>query len=68
MESGLLYNLSPPTVSKVIPLPSDTYRIVESKLYNHILGTSFGGDLPVGLTIGEALRRSIDATRKPEFR
>jgi len=51
-----------------IPLPSDTYRIVESKLYNHILGTSFGGDLPVGLTIGEALRRSFDGTRKPEFR
>lgn len=51
-----------------IPLPSDTYRIVESKLYRHILGTSFGGDLPVGLGIGEALRRSFDDTRKPEFR
>lgn len=51
-----------------IPLPTDTYRIVESKLYNHILGTSFGGDLPVGLTIGEALRRSFDDNRKPEFR
>lgn len=51
-----------------IPLPADTYRIVESKLYHHILGTSFGGDLPVGLTIGEALRRSFDETRKPEFR
>jgi phosphate transport system substrate-binding protein len=51
-----------------IPLPADTYRLVESKLYRHILGTSFGGDLPVGLTIGEALRRSFDDTRKPEFR
>lgn len=51
-----------------IPLPADTYRIVESKLYRHILGTSFGGDLPVGLGIGEALRRSFDDTRKPEFR
>lgn len=51
-----------------IPLPADTYRIVESKLYRHLLGTSFGGDLPVGLTIGEALRRSFDDTRKPEFR
>lgn len=51
-----------------IPLPPDTYRIVESKLYRHILGTSFGGDLPVGLSIGEALRRSFDDTRKPEFR
>jgi phosphate transport system substrate-binding protein len=26
------------------------------------------GDLPVGLSIGEALRRSFDDTRKPEFR
>jgi phosphate transport system substrate-binding protein len=51
-----------------IPLPPDTYRIVEAKLYRHILGTSFGGDLPVGLSIGEALRRSFDDTRKPEFR
>lgn len=51
-----------------IPLPADTYRLVESKLYRHILGTSFGGDLPVGLSIGEALRTSFDATRKPEFR
>jgi phosphate transport system substrate-binding protein len=51
-----------------IPLPADTYRLVESKLYRHILGTSFGGDLPVGLSIGEALRTSFDATRKPEYR
>jgi phosphate transport system substrate-binding protein len=51
-----------------IPLPADTYRLVESKLYRHILGTTFGGDLPVGLSIGEALRRSFDDTRKPEFR
>jgi phosphate transport system substrate-binding protein len=51
-----------------IPLTADTYRIVESKLYRHILGTSFGGDLPVGLGIGEALRRSFDNTRKPVFR
>ena len=51
-----------------IPLPADTYRLVESKLYRHILGTSFGGDLPVGLGIGEALRRSFDDTRKPQYR
>ncbi|EDY39359.1 ABC transporter, substrate binding protein component, possibly phosphate [Cyanobium sp. PCC 7001] len=51
-----------------IPLPADTYRLVESKLYRHILGTSFGGDLPVGLGIEAALRRSFDDTRKPEFR
>ncbi|QVL53887.1 MAG: PstS family phosphate ABC transporter substrate-binding protein [Cyanobium sp. M30B3] len=51
-----------------IPLPADTYRLVESKLYRHILGTSFGGELPVGLSIGEALRTSFDDHRKPEFR
>jgi phosphate transport system substrate-binding protein len=51
-----------------IPLPPDTYRLVESKLYRHILGTSFGGDLPVGLGIGEALRRSFAETRKPQVR
>jgi phosphate transport system substrate-binding protein len=51
-----------------IPLPASTYRVVESKLYRHLLGTAFGGDLPVGLSIGEALRRSFDRTRRPEFR
>ena len=51
-----------------IPLPADTYRLVETKLYRHILGTSFGGDLPVGLTIGEALRKSFDETRKEGYR
>ncbi|QPN59260.1 PstS family phosphate ABC transporter substrate-binding protein [Synechococcus sp. CBW1002] len=51
-----------------IPLPADTYRLVESKLYRHVLGTSFGGDLPVGLTIDEALQRSFDQHKRPEFR
>lgn len=51
-----------------IPLPADTYRLVESKLYRHILGTSFGGDLPIGLTIGEALRKSFEDTRKEGYR
>lgn len=51
-----------------IPLPADTYRLVESKLYRRVLGTSFGGDLPVGQTIGEALRRSFDKQKRPEFR
>jgi phosphate transport system substrate-binding protein len=51
-----------------IPLPADTYRLVEAKLYRHILGTSFGGDLPIGLTIGEALRRSFEDTRKEGHR
>ncbi len=51
-----------------IPLPPSTYRLAESKLYRHILGTSFGGDLPVGLSIGEALRRSFDRTKRPAYR
>jgi phosphate transport system substrate-binding protein len=51
-----------------IPLPADTYRLVESKLYRHIIGTSFGGDLPIGLTIGEALRKSFEGTRKEGYR
>ena len=46
--------------SSYIPLPNATYRLVESKKYRHILGTSFGGDLPVGLTIGQAIDRSFD--------
>lgn len=48
------------TRSNYIPLPDATYRLVESKKYRHILGTSFGGDLPVGLTIGQAIDRSFD--------
>ncbi|EAQ68829.1 ABC transporter, substrate binding protein component, possibly phosphate [Synechococcus sp. RS9917] len=51
-----------------IPLPADTYRIVESKLHRHILGTSFGGELPVGVSFSDSLRRSFEETRKPEFR
>lgn len=52
----------------LVPLPASTYRLVESKLYRRITGTSFGGDLPVGLSIGDALRRSFDQTKRPEFR
>jgi phosphate transport system substrate-binding protein len=51
-----------------IPLSASTYRVVESKLYRHILGTAFGGDLPVALPVGEALRRSIDQTRRLQYR
>jgi len=46
-----------------IPLPPDTYRVVESKLYRHLIGTSFGGDLPIGLSISEAIRRSFEQIR-----
>ena len=51
-----------------IPLPESTYRLVDSKLYRHVLGTSFGGDLPIGLTIGQAIDRSFDQHKKPRHR
>jgi phosphate transport system substrate-binding protein len=51
-----------------IPMPSSTYRLVESKLYLQVLGSAFGGDLPVGLTTGQALQRSLDSIKKSEFR
>jgi phosphate transport system substrate-binding protein len=51
-----------------IPLSASTYRLVETKLYRHVLGTAFGGDLPVGLSTGQALERSLDSIKKPEFR
>ena len=51
-----------------IPLSASTYRLVETKLYRHVLGTAFGGDLPVGLSSGQALQRSLDSIKKPEFR
>ncbi|MCT0213974.1 MULTISPECIES: PstS family phosphate ABC transporter substrate-binding protein [unclassified Synechococcus] len=54
--------------ARFIPLQDSTYRLVESKLYRHVLGTSFGGDLPIGLTIGQALDRSFDQTKQPQFR
>jgi phosphate transport system substrate-binding protein len=51
-----------------IPLPASTYNLVESKLYKRITGSAFSGDLPVGLSIGEALRRSFDVNKLPQFR
>jgi len=51
-----------------IPMPSSTYMLVESKLYRHVGGTAFGGDLPVGLTTGQALQRSLESIKKPAFR
>lgn len=52
----------------LIPLPSSTYRLVETKLYRHVLGTAFGGDLPVGQGVGDTLRRSLESIKKPQFR
>ena len=54
--------------ARMIPLPSSTYQLVEIKLYQRITGSAFAGDLPVGLSIGEALRRSFDGNKRPEFR
>lgn len=51
-----------------IPLPASTYNLVESKLYKRITGSAFAGELPVGLTIGEVLRRSFDQNKLPQFR
>jgi phosphate transport system substrate-binding protein len=51
-----------------VPLPASTYQLVESKLYKRITGTAFAGELPVGLSIGEALRRSFDLNKLPRFR
>jgi phosphate transport system substrate-binding protein len=51
-----------------IPMPSSTYMLVESKLYRHVTGTAFGGDLPVGLTTGQALQRSLESIKKTAFR
>jgi len=51
-----------------IPMSTSTYMLVESKLYREVTGTAFGGDLPVGLTTGQALQRSLESIKKPEFR
>lgn len=51
-----------------VPLSDSQYRLVQNKLFRHVLGTAFGGDLPVGLTLGQILNRSIDLNKRPEFR
>ena len=56
------------TQANYIPLQNATYRLVDSKLYRHILGTSFGGKIPVGLTISQILQTSFDVHKKPQFR
>ena len=51
-----------------IPLPASTYRLVESKLYRHVLGSAFKGELTPGLSLGVALQRSLEQIKKPLFR
>ncbi|MFM7676056.1 MAG: hypothetical protein ACKO5F_10835 [Synechococcus sp.] len=52
----------------VIPLSADTYRLVEAKFYRHVLGSAFSGGLPVGLTVDQALQKSLESLRRPEYR
>lgn len=51
-----------------VPLSDSQYRLVQNKLFRHVLGSAFAGELPIGLTLGELLNRSIDANKKPQFR
>jgi phosphate transport system substrate-binding protein len=51
-----------------VPLSDSQYRLVQNKLFRHVLGSAFAGDLPIGLTLGELLNRSIDANKRPQFR
>jgi phosphate transport system substrate-binding protein len=52
----------------LIPLPSSTYRLAETKLYRRVLGSAFGGDLAVGEGVSHTLRRSLESLKRPEFR
>jgi phosphate transport system substrate-binding protein len=52
----------------LIPLPSGTYRLAETKLYRRVLGSTFGGDLAVGQGVSQTLRRSLETLKRPQFR
>lgn len=54
--------------ARYIPLPASTYRLVESKLYRHVLGSAFAGELTPGMNLGVALQRSLEQIKKPAFR
>ena len=68
--TSFLIKNSPTLVAKAnfIPFPDSTIRLVETKIYRRVLGTSFGGELPVGLTISNALQRSFDQHKRSEYR
>jgi phosphate transport system substrate-binding protein len=51
-----------------IPLIDSTYRLTEAKVYKRVRGSAYDGRLPIGLTLGEVLNRSLDQDKKPEFR
>lgn len=48
-STKFLIRNAPALVAKTnyIPFPDSTFRLVETKLYRYVLGTSFGGDLPL---------------------
>ena len=51
-----------------VPLSNRQYELVKTKLLRQISGSAFSGDLPVGMTLGQLLNRSIDQIKRPEFR
>ncbi|MFM9047455.1 MAG: substrate-binding domain-containing protein, partial [Cyanobium sp.] len=51
-----------------VPLSDMQYLMVENKLFRHVQGSAFAGDLPIGLTLGELLNRSIDQNKRSQFR
>jgi phosphate transport system substrate-binding protein len=51
-----------------VPLSNRQYELVRTKMLRQITGSAFSGDLPVGLTLGQLLNRSIDQIKRPEFR
>lgn len=67
---GYLLRNAPGIVEKVgsVPLSDVQYLLVESKLFRQVQGSAFAGDLPIGLTLGELLNRSIDQTKRSQFR
>jgi phosphate transport system substrate-binding protein len=51
-----------------VPLSNRQYELVKTKMLRQITGSAFSGDLPVGMTLGQLLVRSIDQIKRPEFR
>jgi phosphate transport system substrate-binding protein len=51
-----------------VPLSDRQYELVKTKLLRQVNGSAFSGDLPVGMTLGQLLNRSIDQIKRPEFR
>jgi len=52
----------------MIPLQDSTYLLVTNKLYSNVQGSAFAGKLPIGLSVGQILQRSLDVHKQPQFR